>query len=272
MPLVSEENGIVQLLKQPGSTIVAGDIMAIMTLDDPSKVKHALPFEVSTLENILKGYDNQVIMNASLQQLIEVLRNPKLPYSEWKLHISALHSRLPAKLDEQMEELVARSLRRGAVFPARQLSKLIDMAVKNPEYNPDKLLGAVKPMNILYLSISWKNITKLKKLFNGPNVREENIILKLRDENPKDLDKVALTVLSHSKVSAKNNLILAILKHYQPLCKLSSKVSAIFSTPPQHIVELESKATAKVALQAREILIQGALPWSRKELNKLNIS
>ena len=159
--MVSQENGIVQLLKQPGSTIVAGDIMAIMTLDDPSKVKHALPFEgmlpdfgspviegtkpaykfkslVSTLENILKGYDNQVIMNASLQQLIEVLRNPKLPYSEWKLHISALHSRLPAKLDEQMEELVARSLRRGAVFPARQLSKLIDMAVKNPEYNPDK--------------------------------------------------------------------------------------------------------------------------------------
>ncbi|CAI4767824.1 AQG_2a_G0047460.mRNA.1.CDS.1 [Saccharomyces cerevisiae] len=307
MPLVSQENGIVQLLKQPGSTIVAGDIMAIMTLDDPSKVKHALPFEgmlpdfgspviegtkpaykfkslVSTLENILKGYDNQVIMNASLQQLIEVLRNPKLPYSEWKLHISALHSRLPAKLDEQMEELVARSLRRGAVFPARQLSKLIDMAVKNPEYNPDKLLGAVvEPLADIAHKYSngleahehsifvhfLEEYYEVEKLFNGPNVREENIILKLRDENPKDLDKVALTVLSHSKVSAKNNLILAILKHYQPLCKLSSKVSAIFSTPLQHIVELESKATAKVALQAREILIQGALPSVKERTEQI---
>ncbi|GME84869.1 unnamed protein product [[Candida] boidinii] len=45
MPLVAQENGNVQLLKQPGSTVSAGDILAILALDDPSKVKHALPFE-----------------------------------------------------------------------------------------------------------------------------------------------------------------------------------------------------------------------------------
>lgn len=296
MPLVAQESGVVQLLKQPGSTIVAGDIIAILTLDDPSKVKHALPFEgmlpdfgspivegtkpahkfrylMSTLENILKGYDNQVIMNASLQQLIEVLRNPDLPYSEWKLHISALHSRLPVELDDQLEQLVSRSRKRGALFPARQLAKMLDNAIKQ-QGSDDLLSTTVSPL--LDITNRYMNgleahehsvfvnfleeYYNVEKLFNSPNVREENVILRLRDENSDDLEKVVLIVLSHAKVSAKNNLILAILRHYQPLCKMSSEVAAIFSTPLQHIVELQTKATAKVALQAREILIQGALP------------
>lgn len=260
MPLVSQESGIVQLLKQPGSTVSAGDILAILALDDPTKVKHAMPFEgmlpdmgapivegtkpaykfrslVSTLENILNGYDNQVIMNASLQQLIEVLRNPQLPYSEWKMQSSALHSRLPIKLDEQLEQLVNRSLSRNAHFPARQLGKMLEAAQKESD---DPLFGTViEPL----LDISTRyadgleahehsvfakflqNYYQVEKLFSGTNVREEDVILKLRDENAENLDRVALTVLSHSRVSAKNNLILAILKHYQPLCKMSSRLS-----------------------------------------------
>lgn len=305
MPLIAQESGVVQLLKQPGSTIAAGDIIAILSLDDPSKVKHALPFEgmlpelgapiiegtkpaykfkslVTTLENILNGYDNQVIMNASLQQLIEVLRDPKLPYSEWRLQISALHSRLPAQLDEQLEQLVDRSAKRSAVFPARQLSKLMESALKQSE--SATMLGAVMEP-LLDITTRYANglaahehsvfvkfleeYYNVEKLFNGPNVREENVILKLRDENMDNLEKVVLIVLSHAKVSAKNNLILAILKHYQPLCKMSSDVAAILSAPLQRIVELQSKATAKVALQAREILIQGALPSVKERTEQI---
>lgn len=305
MPLVAQESGVVQLLKQPGSTIAAGDIIAILTLDDPSKVKHALPFEgmlpdvgapiiegtkpaykfkslITTLENILKGYDNQVIMNASLQQLIEVLRDQKLPYSEWKMQISALHSRLPAKLDEQLEQLVERSAKRSAVFPARQLGKLLEGALKQPD--ADALLGTVMEP-LLDITRRYANGLEahehsvfvkfleeyydVEKLFNAPNVREENVILKLRDENVDNLEKVVIIVLSHSKVAAKNNLILAILKHYQPLCKLSSEIASILSIALQHIVELESKATAKVALQAREILIQGALPSVKERTEQI---
>ncbi|KAI5281935.1 acetyl-coenzyme-A carboxylase, partial [Ascosphaera aggregata] len=44
MPLLAQEDGIVQFIKQPGSTLQAGDILGILTLDDPSKVKHAQPF------------------------------------------------------------------------------------------------------------------------------------------------------------------------------------------------------------------------------------
>ena len=297
MPLVAQESGLVQLLKQPGTSLSAGDIMAILTLDDPSKVQHALPYQgllpeygapivegskpsyrfhrlMTTLENILKGYDNQVIMKSSLQSLIEVMRDPKLPYSEWNTEISALHSRLPASLDEQLNQLTERAFKRDAEFPARQLNKLLEHAVKEQAAVNGLFAGVVAPL--LDIAQKYSNgleqheysvfskflneYFEVENLFSGSNVREEDVVLKLRDENSEDLQKVVTTVLSHSRVVAKNNLILAILKHYQPLCQLNANVAAIFTPSLEKIVTLESKSTAKVALQAREILIQAALP------------
>ena len=171
-----------------------------------------------------------------------------------------------------LTQLVSRSHKRGAVFPARQLTKMLHNAI-NQHCSDDLLSNTVTPLLDItdhYLNgldahehsvfVNFlEEYYNIEKLFNSPNVRDENVILKLRDENSDNLEKVVLIVLSHSKVSAKNNLILAILKHYQPLCKMSSEMTAIFSAPLQHIVELQTKDTAKVALQPREIFIQGAL-------------
>ena len=45
MPPIASEDGIVQLIKQLGVGLEAGDILGIFTLDDPARVKHAKPFE-----------------------------------------------------------------------------------------------------------------------------------------------------------------------------------------------------------------------------------
>ncbi|XBW38089.1 hypothetical protein QEN19_003676 [Hanseniaspora menglaensis] len=297
MPLIAQESGIVQLLKQPGSTLNAGDILAILTLDDPSKVKHALPYEgllpafgtpsvegtkpvhkmvslTNTLANILKGYDNQVVMNASLIKLIDVLRNPELPYSEWRSHISALHSRLPIPLDEQLVELVDRSYSRGAEFPAKQLHKILEGAIeKESLVNPlfeitiaplvdvtKKYIHGLQAHEHSVFSGFIEEYYRVEKLFSGNNIREEDVVLKLRDECGDDLKSVVFTVLSHSRVSAKNTLAIAILKHYKPLCQVHADVAAILSPVLEKVVGLESKSSAQVSLLAREILIQGALP------------
>ena len=47
MPLVASEDGIVQFVKQPGVSLEPGDVLGILTLDDPTRVKHAKPFEGS---------------------------------------------------------------------------------------------------------------------------------------------------------------------------------------------------------------------------------
>ncbi|KAI6915999.1 Acetyl-CoA, partial [Hortaea werneckii] len=127
MPLIAQEDGLVNLIKQPGATLEAGDILGILALDDPSKVKSAQPFLgqlpdlgtptvlgskppqrfshlYSVIQNILQGYDNSMVMGQTLKDLIAVLRDPELPYGEWNAQASALHSRMPQKLDSAFEQ------------------------------------------------------------------------------------------------------------------------------------------------------------------------
>ncbi|KAM9886434.1 hypothetical protein OXX69_013754, partial [Metschnikowia pulcherrima] len=73
----------------------------------------------------------------------------------------------------------------------------------------------------------------------------------------------------HSKVSSKNNLVLAIAEHYQPVLQQSATVASPIRDALKNIVELESRGTAKVALKAREILIQCSLPSIKERSDQL---
>lgn len=305
MPLITQESGVVQTIKQPGSTLSAGDILAILSLDDPSKVKHALPYEgtlpdmgepqvqgsktiqkfnrcSAILGNILAGYDNQVIMKQTLNDIIEVLRCKDLPYSEWNSYISALHSRLPIKLDESLVALVEKTLARDAEFPAKQLLKLLKKAEQ--ENAKDALFGSViEPLVTIcekyaaglsdhefrYMASLINEYYAVESLFSGAR-DQEDVILHLRDDNKQDLQRVAAVALSHSRVSAKNNLILAICDKYQPILQESSaSVASPVRDALRQIVELEGRATAKVALRSREILIQCSLPSIKERSDQL---
>lgn len=304
MPLIAQENGVVQLIKQPGSTVNAGDILAILALDDPSKVKHALPFEgtlpdlgaplvqgtkvlhkfehlAQILRNILAGFDNQVIMNLTLKDAISVLKDKSLPYSEWNQQVSALHSRLPPKLDETLTTLIERNQSRGAEFPAKQILKAIQKHLTDP--NAGMLETVVVPLTeianryangLLEHEYSFfagliNEYFAVESLFSGSNGHEDDIILRLRDENKADLLKVINTALSHSRVSSKNSMILAILDEYQPVLQNSSSAAAAVRDALRNIVELDTRGSAKVALKAREVLIQCSLPSIKERSDQL---
>ncbi|KAL9108588.1 MAG: hypothetical protein Q9227_006674 [Pyrenula ochraceoflavens] len=299
MPLIAQEDGIVQLIKQPGATLEAGDILGILALDDPSRVKHAQPFVGklpdlgppqiagnkppqrfsllhSILENILMGYDNSVILSPTLKELVEVLRDPELPYGEWSAQSSALHSRMPQKLDTQFSTIVDRALSRKAEFPARQLQKALAKFLEE-NVNPadaDLLRTALLPLSavmeryidglkahefqvfISLLTQYWD----VEKHFSSGALRDEDVILKLREENKDDVMKVVSIVLSHSRSAAKNNLVLAVLDMYRPNLPNVGNVPKYFRPILKKLTELESRSNAKVAIKARELLIQCALP------------
>lgn len=304
MPLVTQESGTVQTIKQPGSTLSAGDILAILLLDDPSKVKHALPYEgtlpdmgqpqvqgskpiqkynfcAGILNNILAGYDNQVIMKLTLQDMMQVLRCKELPYSEWNSFISALHLRLPPKVDEALGTIVERALSRDAEFPSKQIMKLLKKAELE---SSDSLFGQViAPLmkvaetyaggladrEFRYMASLISEYHAVESLFSGAH-DQEDVILRLRDENKQDLPRVAAIAQLHSRVLAKSNLILAICDAYQPILQESA---ALVASPVRDalrlVVELEGRATAKVALRAREILIQCSLPSIKERSDQL---
>lgn len=299
MPLITQEDGIVQLIKQPGSTLEAGDILGILSLDDPSRVKHAQPFlgqlpdlgppQVvgnkppqrfallqSILQNILLGFDNQVIMGTTLKDLVSVLRDPELPYGEWTAQSSALHSRTPQKLDTAFDQIVTRAHTRHAEFPAKQLQKTLNRFLEDnlSTGDADLLRSSLAPLvGVINTYLDGLKVHEfevftslldqywqVEKLFSTSTLRDEDVILKLREEHKEDITAVVHTVLSHTKIGAKNNLILAILEMYRPNLPNVGNVAKYFRPSLKRLTELESRHTAKVALKARELLIQCALP------------
>ncbi|KAL1861012.1 acetyl-coenzyme-A carboxylase [Paecilomyces lecythidis] len=310
MPLIAQEDGIVQFIKQPGATLEAGDILGILALDDPSRVKHAQPFTgqlpdlgppqvvgnkppqrflllYSILENILRGFDNQIIMGTTLKELVEVLRDPELPYGEWNAQFSALHSRIPQKLDAQLTQVVDRARARKAEFPAKQLQKTISRFIEE-NVNPgdaetlrttllplltviNRYLDGLKTHEFDVFIGLLEQYWEVEHLFTGRNVRDEDVILSLRDENKDDITKVVYTVLSHSKVSSKNNLILAILDMYRPNRPNVGNVGKHFKPILKSLTEIESRASSKVALKARELLIQSAMPSLEERASQMEL-
>ena len=299
MPLIAQEDGVVQLIKQPGATLEAGDILGILALDDPSRVQHAQPFQGklpdlgppqvvgnkppqrfvllhNILKDILAGFDNQVIMANTLKELIEVLRDPELPYGEWMAQSSALHSRMPQKLDAQFESIIEKAKSRKVEFPAKQLQKALSKFVEdNLSINDANMLRtALAPLTKVMERYAdglkahefhifcdlLEEYWGVERLFASTAVRDEDVVLKLREEHKEDLITVVHIVLSHSRVGAKNNLVLAILDVYRPNRPNVGNVAKYFRSPLRKLTELESRATAKVALKARELLIQCALP------------
>jgi len=300
MPLVAQEDGIVQLIKQPGATLEAGDILGILALDDPSRVKQAQAFvgqlpeygtpvvvgnkpsqrfslQYTTLRNIILGFDNQIVMQESLKELVAVLRDPQLPYSEFSAQFSALHARMPNKLDAQFTQVLDRALQRQAEFPARNLMKAFQKFLDeniNARADAELLRTTLAPLTeILDMYADGQKARELnviadllsqyadvERLFSGRRLQDEEVILKLRDQHKDDIQQVVQTVLSHSRVAAKNSLILAILEEYRPNKPNVGNVAKALRPVLRKLAELESRQTAKVSLKAREILIQCALP------------
>ncbi|KAG0640532.1 acetyl-CoA carboxylase [Tuber brumale] len=234
MPLLAQEDGHVQLIKQPGSALEAGDILGILALDDASRVQHATPFDsqlsdcgpaqvvgtkppqrfillTTVLKNIIDGYDNQIIMATSLKELIQ-------------------------KLDPIFSQVIERAKSRKGESLAKQLHKTLDKFLEENIADGDVELvkSALLPLteimdrcseglNVHGLSVPLRLMEQywsIEKLFSGQNTHDEDVILRLRDENRDDINKV---------VQAK-------------------------------LTSLESHFPTNVALKAREVLIQCSLP------------
>ena len=88
-------------------------------------------------------------MATSLKELIRVLRDSELPYGEWAAQFSALHARMPQKLDAIFLQVVERAKSRKGEFPAKKLRKTLDkfFTTGDVELLKSALLPLTKIMN-----------------------------------------------------------------------------------------------------------------------------
>ncbi|THU97749.1 acetyl CoA carboxylase [Dendrothele bispora CBS 962.96] len=298
MPLVASEDGVVQLIKQPGVSLEPGDILGILTLDDPARVKHAKPFEgllpsmgspgvvgskahqrfircINILNDILDGFDNQAVMASTVKELIEVLHDPELPYSELTAILSSLSGRMPAKLDDSIRSAIDAAKTKGTSheFPAARLKKLLDRYVQDSILPQDRAmfrtqLGAIYDVLERYqnglkgheyevMSQLLERYEATESVFGGSI---EARILALRQQYKDDLDKVVGLVLSHIKVQSKAKLVLTLLNHVKAGGLNVSNPESRLYIVLQKLAALEAKSSTSVSLKAREVLITGQMP------------
>ncbi|WAR55326.1 hypothetical protein PtB15_6B65 [Puccinia triticina] len=288
MPLVASEDGVPQFVKQPGTSLEAGDILGVLTLDDPSRVKHAQPFAgqlppmglpsivgskphqqydslLKILYDILDGYDNVSVMQSTLKDLMIVLQDPELPYGRATAILSTLSGRMPAKLEASIRTTLDAAHSKGSEFPSPRLRKVIDSFLDDGVRPQDRqtVLNTLAPLSDVInrfkgglKSHGYLTLSELMGAYHGvesifSSNQEDDIILQLRDQNRDSLDEVVRLVLSHSKCSSKNQLILAVLDIVSKTASQAA-VETTFHDSLSQLAQLDSKAASKVALKAKE--------------------
>ena len=309
MSVTATESGIAQFMKQPGQTLAQGELLGILTLDDPTRVKFAKPFEgilptfelkngrygskphqllrehLEVLYDNLSGYDNSAAVIPSLRIVESALRDSDLPYAHAQEVLSALSGRIPAKLEEEVRQNIDTCRSKKLEFPSMKLKRSIHYFIEEnvPAKERAQVRTAITPLQSLIDAFAnglkvheWQTWADLLNFFTdveepfADSVRtQENVILKLREDN-KDLDSVVKLVLSHSKIALKTKLVLALLD----VVRSESPIASM--TPESHINEalsrmaaLDSRPTAKVALKAKEVMIVGSLPSYEERLGQL---
>ncbi|PUU73917.1 acetyl-CoA carboxylase [Tuber borchii] len=227
----------------------------------------------TVLKNIIDGYNNQAIMATSLKELIQVLRDPKLPYREWKL-------------DPIFSQVIERSKSRKGESPAKQLRKTLDkfleenIAAGDIELLKFALLPLTeimdrysKGLKVYELSVPlglMEQYWSIEKLFSGQNTCDEDIILRLHDENRDDINNVVQAVLFHSKIASKNNLILAILEEYRPNKPNNGSIIKFFRPILKKLTKLESQRAAQIEHILRSSVVEsqyGETGWGKEVID-----
>lgn len=175
LPVTASESGIAQFMKQPGQTLAQGEILGILTLDDPSKVKFAKPFEgllptfelehgrygskphqrlrenLEILYDNLNGYDNSAAVISSLRIVESSLRNPDLPFAHVSDVLSTLSGRMPAKLEEDARAIIDAHRQKKMEFPSKKLRHLIEQYIEESVIPKERVAvrASVYPLQVV---------------------------------------------------------------------------------------------------------------------------
>nr|ASZ00201.1 acetyl-CoA carboxylase 1 [Hypseocharis bilobata] len=250
MPLLSPASGVIQFKLSEGQAMQAGELIASLDLDDPSAVRKAEPFQgsfpvlgpptaisgkvhqkcaasLNAAQMILAGYEHNI--DEVVQNLLNCLDSPELPFLQWQESLAVLATRLPKDLRNELESKFKQfegvSSSQNIEFPAKLLRGVLEAHLSSC---PDKEKGAqerlIEPLMSLVKSYEggresharvivqslFQEYLSVEELFSD-NIQAD-VIERLRLQYKKDLLKIVDIVLSHQGVRTKNKLILRLME------------------------------------------------------------
>lgn len=298
MQLTASEEGVVQFVKQPGVSLAAGEVIGVLTLDDPSKVKHAKPFEgqlegygppqafgskphqllrrsLQLLTNALDGFDTPEPAAQLIEQVQELLQKPELPFLELGESLAALTSRLPSGLVRALQaELTA-----SDVFPAQKLLAAID-----------GFLGEMSPTDAVTVATAVQPVRQVVEAYKeglpahgretmvgllrrfadaeepfAKAANDEEAFFALREKFRSEPDRLLSAMATHAGVASAGRVALAIMNATVG----AGHMDAGFEEVLKHLTTLNSRTTAKVSLRAREVLLLSQVPSREERLRQM---
>ncbi|KAK8931231.1 Acetyl-CoA carboxylase 1 [Platanthera zijinensis] len=251
MPLLLPASGIIHFILSEGQAMQAGDLIANLDLDDPSAVKRAEPFHgtfpklgppaavsdrihqrcaasLISARMILAGYEHNITQ--VVQDLLNCLDSPELPFLQWQESMSVLATRLPKDLKNELDakfkgyESIP-SYQANVEFPAKLLRGVLEAHLSScSEKENATLERLVEPLMSLVKSHEggrenharvivqslFEDYLSVEELFS--DTTQADVIERLRLQYKKDLLKIVDIVLSHQGVRSKNKLILRLME------------------------------------------------------------
>ncbi|KAI0495328.1 hypothetical protein KFK09_025478 [Dendrobium nobile] len=251
MPLLLPASGVIHFILTEGQAMQAGDLIAKLDLDDPSAVKRAEPFHgnfpklgppaavsdkvhqrcaasLNAARMILAGYDHNITQ--VVQDLLNCLDSPELPFLQWQESMSVLATRLPKDLKNELDakykgyETIS-SYQKNIEFPAKLLREVLEAHLSScSEKENVTLERLVEPLmslvksheggreshaRVIVISL-FEEYLSVEELFS--DTIQADVIERLRLQYKKDLLKIVDIVLSHQGVRSKNKLILRLME------------------------------------------------------------
>ncbi|TPX49071.1 acetyl-CoA carboxylase [Synchytrium endobioticum] len=295
MPLLATESGVIRLTKSAGSTLQTADIVGTLILDDPSRVKQARPFEgdfpelgnaqysgekphqklrqiKASIDHILEGYEPREDIQSAVKNMVELLRNPQVPNLELGEVLSALHGRLPPRLESALHNELDTASESKRPFAADKLQVLIRAA--RQDLPSDEILafdGNIVPVQAVLDDYAQGLKYHERNVFDGllheyldvesmfSDKRYEDVLFQLRDKHKSDITAAVDIALSHSKGGTRSEAILSLLDHIRSDNDGDGWKTVYLSTLKE-LANLTNRSASKVSLKARELLIYNELP------------
>ncbi|XP_062514869.1 acetyl-CoA carboxylase-like [Corticium candelabrum] len=240
------------------------------------------------LENILKGYCvpdpffNQKLEETS-SALMRALLDPNLPLIEMQEILSTLTGRIPVKIERTIQKLLSQYSSNVTSmlcqFPGRQIENMIDTYAQDVGRTENNaffmnMMGVIKliqryregirgHMKNVLLSF-FKEYLRVESAFNHGNY--DVCVARLRDSHKDDMAAVVGFVLSHQQVARKNALIVNLISRY---CAHQSAWSDDVLFVLQELASLNNQKNAKVALKARQVMIESSQPSFEVRYNEV---
>ncbi|XP_043698446.1 acetyl-CoA carboxylase 1-like isoform X2 [Telopea speciosissima] len=251
MPLLLPASGVIHFKMSEGQAMQAGDLIARLDLDDPSAVRKAEPFtgsfpvlgpptavsgkvhqrcaaSLNAARMILAGYEHNI--DEVMQDLLNCLDSPELPFLQWQECMAVLATRLPKDLKNELDatykeyEGISDS-QKNADFPAKLLRGVLEAHLLScPDKEKATQERLVEPLMNLVKSYEggresharvivqslFEEYLSIEELFSD-NIQAD-VIERLRLQYKKEHLKVVDIVLSHQGIRRKNKLILRLME------------------------------------------------------------